>query len=83
MSNLPYNLQPTTSNENTKAINMLDNIPFVLSNQVNVNTNSYTSNLEDTKQFLLSVKKKLESDVFNYDFSNEKKLVKDVTSFVI
>lgn len=83
MSNLPYNLQPTTSNQNTKAINMLDNIPFVLSNQVNVNTNSYTSNLEDTKQFLLSVKKKLESDVFNYDFSNEKKLVKDVTSFVI
>jgi len=82
MSDLPYNLQPTIPDENVKPVNMLDNIPFVLSSKICVNTNNPNCNLEDIKQYLTSVKKKIESGVFNYDFSNDRKLVKDISSFV-
>lgn len=79
MPNLMYNLTPNptlkTPDQNAKPTSMLDNIPFVLSSQINMTTNNYTSTLEDTRKYLLSVKKLIDSDAYNYDFSNELKQV--------
>ncbi|VVC36538.1 Hypothetical protein CINCED_3A004641 [Cinara cedri] len=82
-TNLLYNLHPTPpkskmSDENEKPISMLDSIPFVLSSQINVTTD-LTCNLDDIRKRLSSVKEILESDLYNYDFSNDRKLVNDVT----
>jgi len=74
MPTLPYNLEPKTPDQNSKPTSMLDNIPFVLSSQINVNTDSYTCGLEDTEKSLLSLKKMIDSDAFNYDFSNDRKM---------
>ncbi|XP_060847704.1 uncharacterized protein LOC132927229 isoform X2 [Rhopalosiphum padi] len=74
-SQLLYDLQPPEPKiADLKPTSMLDNIPFVLSNQIITTTNNYTYNLENTKRHLLSLKKALESDAFNYDFSNDKRL---------
>lgn len=84
-SRLMYDLQPAKPKpeENVKVTSMLDNIPFVLSSQINMNTNSYTDSLEDTKKCLMSVKKLLDSDFYNYDFSNDRKLVRDHNNMFI
>lgn len=75
---LLYNLQPPEPKmSDLKPTSMLDNIPFVLSNQIIVNTNNYSYNLEATKRNLLSLKQMLDSDAFNYDFSNDKRLVSE------
>lgn len=86
-ANLLYNLHPTppapkskTSEENEKPTSMLDSIPFVLSSQINVTTD-LTCNLDDIKKRLSAVKEILESDLYNYDFSNDRKLVNDVTMY--
>lgn len=83
--NLQYDLKPTnpsiTSEQNVKPISVLDNIPFVLSSKINVNTNNYNCNLEDTKKYLLSVKNLLESDEYNYDFSNDRRLLNSTTMY--
>lgn len=80
---LPYDLQASkskTSDENKSPTSMLDSIPFVLSNQINMNTDSYSYSIEDTRKYLLSVKKKImESDELDYDFSNDRRLVKNAT----
>jgi len=73
MPTLPYDLEPKTSDQNSKT-SMLDNIPFVLSSQININTDRYTCGLEDTEKSLKSIKKMIDSDVFNYDFSNDRKM---------
>lgn len=81
----PYSLQPNTSkpsDQDIRPTSMLDSIPFVLSSQINMNTNNYLHNLEDTKRCLLSVKKMLDSDVYNYDFSNDRRLVSNPTTYV-
>lgn len=79
MPNLLYNLTPATipktSDTGGKPTSMLDNIPFVLSSQLDVTTANYTSTLEDTGKYLLSVKKLIDSGAYNYDFSNELRLV--------
>lgn len=83
--NLLYSLQPDkpkTSDENVKVTSMLDSIPFVLSNQIDVNTNNLNYTMEATKKCLLSVKELLESDVYNYDFSNDRKLVRDHNMYI-
>ncbi|XP_025418306.1 uncharacterized protein LOC112689025 [Sipha flava] len=85
MPNTPYSLQPNVSklsDQDVKPTSMLDSIPFVLSSKINMNTNNYTNNLEDTKRCLLSVKKILESDMYNYDFSNDRRLVNNSTTYV-
>lgn len=84
MPQLLYDLQPTkpiVSEHNEKPFSMLDNIPFVLSNEINMSTSNYSYNLEKTKRYLLSVKEILESDLYNYDFSNDKRLVSDASMF--
>jgi len=79
---LLYNLQPPKPKmSDLKPTSMLDNIPFVLSNQIIVNTNNYNYNLEATKRNLLSLKQMLDSDAFNYDFSNDKRLVSDTSMY--
>lgn len=79
---LLYNLQPPEPKmSDLKPTSMLDNIPFVLSNQIIVNTNNYSYNLEATKRNLLSLKQMLDSDAFNYDFSNDKRLVSDTSMY--
>uniref|UniRef100_A0A2S2NYE1 Uncharacterized protein n=1 Tax=Schizaphis graminum TaxID=13262 RepID=A0A2S2NYE1_SCHGA len=81
-SQLLYDLQPPEPKiTDLKPTSMLDNIPFVLSNQIIMTTNNYTYNLEHTKRHLLSLKKALESDAFNYDFSNDKRLVSDSSKY--
>lgn len=87
--NLLYNLKPVSQpaelnhiEQNVKQTSMLDNIPFVLSNQIDVNCNSYDRNLEEIKRCLLSVKENLESDAYNYDFSNDMRLARDGTTYV-
>lgn len=95
VNNLPsvphllYDLKPvnhsTESNKsdpNVKQTNMLDNIPFVLSNQINISSDHHHDNLEEIKRFLLTVKANLESDIYNYDFSNDRRLVRDGTSYI-
>lgn len=85
MPNSLYTLQPNASkpsDQEVRPTSMLDSIPFVLSSKINMNTNSYTCTLEDTKRCLLSVKKILESDVYNYDFSNDRRLVGNPTTHV-
>lgn len=95
VNNLPsvphllYDLKPVNhpaesnkSDQNVKQANMLDSIPFVLSNQININSDHHHDNLEETKRFLLTVKANLESDVYNYDFSNDRRLVRDGTSYI-
>lgn len=86
-ANLLYKLQPTPpppkpklSNEEEKPISMLDSIPFVLSSQINVFTDP-TYNLDDMKKRLSSVKEILDSDLYNYDFSKDRKLVNDLTMY--
>lgn len=79
---LLYNIQPPEPKmSDLKPTSMLDNIPFVLSNQIVVNTNNYSYNLEATKRNLLSLKQMLDSDAFNYDFSNDKRLVSDTSMY--
>ncbi|XP_025191284.1 uncharacterized protein LOC112591628 [Melanaphis sacchari] len=79
---LLYDLKPSEpKTSDMKPTSMLDNIPFVLSSQINMTTNNYSYNLESTKRRLLSLKKALESDAFNYDFSNDKKLVSDTSLY--
>ncbi|XP_026818705.1 uncharacterized protein LOC113557406 isoform X2 [Rhopalosiphum maidis] len=81
-SQLLYDLQPPEPKiTDLKPTSMLDNIPFVLSNQIIMTTNNYTYSLENTKRHLLSLKKALESDAFNYDFSNDKRLVSDSSMY--
>lgn len=95
VNNLPsgpqllYDLQPVShstesdkSDQNIKQTSMLDNIPFVLSNQININSDNYNYNLEETNRFLLSVKSNLESDVYNYDFSNDRRLMRECASYI-
>lgn len=86
-ANLLYDLQPTPpppksqlSNEEEKPTSMLDSIPFVLSSQINVITDP-TYNLDDIKKRLASVKEILDSDLYNYDFSKDRKLVNDLTTY--
>lgn len=76
--------QPTDSNNAVQQLNpssMLDNIPFVLTSQTNVDSNSYDSFLEGTKNYLMSVKKEITSGVYDYDFSNEKRIVSEGTKY--
>jgi len=81
-SQLLYDLKPPEpKNTDLKPTSMLDNIPFVLSNQIVMTTNNYSYNLESTKNRLASLKKALESDAFNYDFSNDKRLVSDSSMY--
>lgn len=65
-----------TPDQKAKPTSMLDDIPFVLSSQTNMTTHNYTSSLEETRKYLLSVKKKIDSDTYDYDFSNERKHVR-------
>lgn len=86
-NNLSYDLKPikpTTSaipDRDVKQINSLDSIPFVLSSEINTNIDSCNLNLEDTKKYLSYVKNLLDSDVFNYDFSNDRRLVSDAKMY--
>lgn len=79
MPKLLYDLQPAkpTILHDLRPTSMLDSIPFVLSSQIITNTKNYSYTLENTKRQLLSIKKLLESDEYNYDFSNDKRLVSD------
>lgn len=74
---LLYDLQPTKlkTDQAEKPFSMLDNVPFVLLNQLNIINNNSNCNLEDIQRYLLSIKENLESDVYNYDFSNDKKVL--------
>lgn len=73
---LLYDLQPTKPkipDQTEKPFSMLDNIPFVILDQINIsNTNC---NLEDIQKYLSSIKENLESGVYNYDFSNDRKVL--------
>lgn len=82
MPQLLYDLQPTKpSIPDLKPTSMLDSIPFVLSSQIIATTKNYSYNLDNTKKQLLSIKKLLESDAYNYDFSNDKRLVSDTSMY--
>ncbi|CAI6352527.1 unnamed protein product [Macrosiphum euphorbiae] len=82
MPQLLYDLQPAKPNiPDLKPTSMLDSIPFVLSSQIIMTTKNYSYNLDNTKRQLLSVKKLIESDAYNYDFSNDKRLVSDTSMY--
>jgi len=79
---LLYDLQPAKPNiPDLKPTSMLDSIPFVLSSQIIMTTKNYSYNLDNTKRQLLSVKKLIDSDAYNYDFSNDKRLVSDTSMY--
>lgn len=70
--------QSTKSNDGAqylKPYSMLDQIPFVLSTQTNIDFDSYDRFIDGMKNYLQSVKNVITSDVYDYDFSNEKKIV--------
>ncbi|XP_008186972.1 uncharacterized protein LOC100572314 [Acyrthosiphon pisum] len=84
MPQLLYDLQPAKPNiPDLKPTSMLDSIciPFVLSSQIIMTTKNYSYNLDNTKRKLLSVKKLIESDAYNYDFSNDKKVLIDTSMY--
>ncbi|KAL5238110.1 hypothetical protein ACI65C_005520 [Semiaphis heraclei] len=79
---LLYDLQPAKpNNPDLKPTSMLDNIPFVLSSQIIMTTKNYSYNLDNTKRQLLSIKKLLDSDAYDYDFSNDRRLVSDSSMY--
>lgn len=83
--NLMYDIKPVismTPDQQLKQCNMLDNIPFVLNSKFSTsNADSYTSSLEDAKRCLQSVKNMLDSGMFDYDFSNDRKLLNNTSSY--
>lgn len=82
MPQLLYDLQPAKPNiPDLKPTSMLDNIPFVLSSQIIMTTKNYSYNLDNTKRQLLSVKKLIDSDAYDYDFSNDKRLVSNTSTY--
>jgi len=71
IDNLQCNSWPIKPNPN-RLTGVLNDIPFVLNERI-VHIPDITTELEPIRLHLKTLKEKLDSDVYSYDFSKEKK----------